>query len=104
MSGHALIVGVTGISGGNLAERVLADGWQVSGLCRDPSGLDARIAPLAANLEDGDAVAGGRVLHRHEGPAPRFYVRFCRNRCATPTVRRAIGAGSVRERKLRRIR
>jgi len=57
MSGHALIVGVTGISGGNLAERVLADGWQVSGLCRDPSGLDARIAPLAADLEDGDAVA-----------------------------------------------
>jgi nucleoside-diphosphate-sugar epimerase len=57
MSGHALVVGVTGISGGNVAHRLLADGWQVSGLSRNPTGLDERIAPVAADLEDAEAVA-----------------------------------------------
>ncbi len=54
---RALVVGVTGISGGNLTERLLTDGWEVAGLCRRPDGLDARITPLAADLEDADAVA-----------------------------------------------
>ncbi len=57
MSGRALVVGVTGISGGNLTERLLTDGWEVAGLCRRPDGLDERITPLAADLEDADAVA-----------------------------------------------
>ena len=56
MSGRALVVGVTGISGGNLTERLLTDGWEVAGLCRRPDGLDERITPLAADLEDADAV------------------------------------------------
>lgn len=58
MSARALVVGVTGISGGNVAERLLADGWHVSGLARNPRDLDERIQPLAADLEDPDAVAG----------------------------------------------
>jgi nucleoside-diphosphate-sugar epimerase len=49
---------VTGISGGNLAQRLLADGWQVAGLCRRPEGLDERITPLSADLEDAEAVSG----------------------------------------------
>ncbi len=56
--GRALVVGVTGISGGNLARRLLADGWEVIGLCRNPDGLDPRITPLTANLEDPEAVSG----------------------------------------------
>jgi nucleoside-diphosphate-sugar epimerase len=57
VSGHALVVGVTGISGGNLARRLLGEGWKVSGVCRNPVDLDERIAPLAVDLEDADAVA-----------------------------------------------
>jgi nucleoside-diphosphate-sugar epimerase len=57
VSEHALVVGVTGISGGNLARRLLAQGWSVTGLCRTPAGLDERIAPLAVDLEDAEAVA-----------------------------------------------
>jgi nucleoside-diphosphate-sugar epimerase len=53
---RALVAGVTGISGGNLAQRLLADGWVVLGMCRRPHDLDARIAPLEADLEDRDAV------------------------------------------------
>jgi nucleoside-diphosphate-sugar epimerase len=56
MSGRALIAGVTGISGGNLANRLLDDGWEMIGLCRHPDGLDERITPLVADLEDADAV------------------------------------------------
>jgi nucleoside-diphosphate-sugar epimerase len=57
VSGRALIVGATGISGGNLARRLLDDGWHVAGLCRRTHDLDARITPLAADLEDAEAVA-----------------------------------------------
>ena len=64
---HALVVGVTGISGGNVAQRLLADGWQVSGLCRRPEGVDARIRPIVADLEDREALAeairGSRPTH-----------------------------------------
>ena len=75
MSGRALVVGVTGISGGNLARRLLADGWHVSGLCRDPSGLDERIAPLAADLEDAEAVA---AAVRGTGPTHVFFTTWSR--------------------------
>jgi len=55
--GRALVVGVTGISGGNLTRRLLADGWEVVGLCRSPNGVDPRVTPVAADLEDSDAVS-----------------------------------------------
>jgi len=63
MSGRALVVGVTGISGGNVAQRLLADDWEVLGLCRNPENVDPRIGVLAADLEDPEAVRaaiGGR--------------------------------------------
>ena len=75
MSRRALVVGVTGISGGNLARRLLADGWQVSGLCRDPVGLDERIEPLVGDLEDAEAV-GAAV--RGTAPTHVFYTTWSR--------------------------
>ena len=57
MSGRALVVGATGISGGNVAARLLADGWDVTGLSRRSDGLDPRVRHVAANLEDAYAVA-----------------------------------------------
>jgi nucleoside-diphosphate-sugar epimerase len=73
--GRALVVGVTGISGGNLARRLLADGWEVAGLSRHPENLDRRITALAADLEDADAVAaavGGTA------PTHVFYTTWSR--------------------------
>jgi nucleoside-diphosphate-sugar epimerase len=75
MSGHALVVGVTGISGGNVAQRLLADGWQVSGLSRNPTGLDERIAPVAADLEDAEAVA---AAVRGTAPTHVFFTTWSR--------------------------
>jgi nucleoside-diphosphate-sugar epimerase len=75
MSDRALIAGVTGISGGNVAQRLLADGWQVSGLCRNPQGLDERITPLTADLEDAEAVA---AAVRGTAPSHVFFTTWSR--------------------------
>ena len=77
MSGRALVVGVTGISGGNLARRLLDDGWHVSGLCRNPAALDERIEPLSADLEDSESVA---VAVRGTGPTHVFFTTWSRRR------------------------
>ena len=78
MSGRALVVGVTGIGGGNVAARLLADGWEVAGICRRPDGLDPRITPLVADLLDPDAVA---AAVRGSAPTHVFYATW--SRCET---------------------
>ncbi len=75
MSGRALVVGVTGIGGGNLTRRLLDDGWQVAGLCRHPDGLDERVTPLVADLEDADAVA---AAVRGAAPTHVFFTTWSR--------------------------
>lgn len=51
--GIALIVGVTGISGYNLANVLVADGWTVYGLARHPLPQDG-VIPVATDLLDAD--------------------------------------------------
>jgi nucleoside-diphosphate-sugar epimerase len=75
LSGRALVVGVTGISGGNLARRLLDDGWEVLGLSRRPRELDERITPLSADLEDADAVA---AAVRGTAPTHVFFTTWSR--------------------------
>jgi nucleoside-diphosphate-sugar epimerase len=72
---RALVVGVTGISGGNVAQRLLADGWDVAGICRRPDGLDARVTPLAADLLDAEAVA---AAVRGSAPTHVFFTTWSR--------------------------
>ena len=55
MSKAALIVGAGGIVGGNLAERLLSQGWTVHGLARRPSFRQADLKPIAADLTDAGA-------------------------------------------------
>src|SRR4051812_38059856 len=78
MTRRALVVGATGISGGNVAQRLLADGWDVAGICRRPEALDARITPVVADLLDADAVAAAL---RGESPTHVFFTTWAR--CAT---------------------
>lgn len=52
---RALVVGVTGIQGGSLAERLTAGGWDVLGLSRNP-GPSEHYTPVAADLMDPDSV------------------------------------------------
>ncbi len=51
----ALIVGSTGIVGGNLAAHLVARGWQVFGLARKPAAAPG-ITPVAADLQDAASV------------------------------------------------
>jgi nucleoside-diphosphate-sugar epimerase len=75
VSGRALVVGATGISGGNVARRLLDDGWQVAGLSRRPDGLDQRITPVTADLEDAEAVA---AAVRGSAPTHVFFTTWSR--------------------------
>jgi nucleoside-diphosphate-sugar epimerase len=52
MSRSALIAGVSGIVGNNLARHLLRQGWQVSGLARRPSTDIDGLQPIAADLLD----------------------------------------------------
>jgi len=49
---RALVVGITGIQGGTLGSQLADHGWNVTGLARHPSGTDARIQRIAADLLD----------------------------------------------------
>ena len=51
MTRKALIAGATGITGGNLATHLAAQGWEVYGLARKPQALPG-IQPVAADLLD----------------------------------------------------
>jgi nucleoside-diphosphate-sugar epimerase len=72
---HALVVGATGISGGNVAARLLADSWRVSGLSRRPDLGDRRIAPIAVDLLDAGAVA---AAIRGTAPTHVFFTTWSR--------------------------
>jgi nucleoside-diphosphate-sugar epimerase len=52
----ALIAGVTGIVGNNLATQLIASGWQVAGLARNPGSDISGVTPVAADLLDATSV------------------------------------------------
>ncbi|MCT2387476.1 SDR family oxidoreductase [Erwinia pyrifoliae] len=56
MQQRALIVGVSGVTGSALAERLLAQGWQVYGLSRGRTVVIAGVTSLTADLTDETSV------------------------------------------------
>ena len=56
MAPIALIAGVTGIVGNNLAQQLLANGWTVHGLARRPSTAINGVNSIAADLLDPTAL------------------------------------------------
>ncbi len=56
MQKKALIVGISGVIGRALAEKLLADGWHVTGLSRGRGAVPAGCASLTADLTDAAAV------------------------------------------------
>ena len=75
MSRRALVVGVTGISGGNVARRLLGEGWEVLGLCRRPQDVDDGITPLSADLLNADEV---EPVVRGTAPTHVFFTTWSR--------------------------
>ncbi|MBY5986142.1 SDR family oxidoreductase [Halomonas sp. DP5Y7-2] len=64
--GNALVVGATGITGGNLAQYLVASGWTVYGMSRSGT-TTSGVIPVAADLLDpqatADALAGLPISH-----------------------------------------
>ena len=52
MSNVALVVGASGITGSNLAEKLIAEGWVTYGLARNPNTDIAGLHPVQADLLD----------------------------------------------------
>ena len=80
---YALVVGSTGITGGNLAARLAANGWQVGGLARQPKEM-AGVTPIAADLQDATA------LHQalaHVDPTHVFICTWLRQDSEAENVR-----------------
>jgi nucleoside-diphosphate-sugar epimerase len=91
MARHALIAGVSGIIGRHLAERLVAEGWIVTGLSRHKHDLPTGVAHIAVDLTDAvsvmQALAG---VH----PTDVFITTWLRQ--ATEAENCRVNAGMVR--------
>lgn len=56
MTNRALIVGASGIAGSNLADRLIASGWDVYGLSRGRGALPSNVTPVIADLTSAESV------------------------------------------------
>ena len=91
-SRRALVVGVTGIVGQNLAGHLLDDGWQVFGLSRSGGAPDPRITPIAADLGDPAGLASALADVR-----PSFVGITAWTRMATEAENIRVNGGAVRD-------
>lgn len=83
MTGTALIAGVGGIVGNNLARHLVARGWTVEGLARRPPDI-AGVTPIAADLLDPAALA--RALKGH-APSHVFITTWLRQPTEAENIR-----------------
>jgi nucleoside-diphosphate-sugar epimerase len=80
----AVIAGVSGISGCNLAEHLLAEGWQVYGIARQPQSEPRGVIPIAVDLGDPKAV---QTALKGVGVSHAFYCTWSRQATETDNCR-----------------
>ncbi len=61
MTSRAVIAGVTGIVGSNLAAHLISRGWEVHGIARKPQGGIPGVRPIAADLLEPEALRSALV-------------------------------------------
>jgi nucleoside-diphosphate-sugar epimerase len=88
---RALVVGVTGIVGQNLAAHLLEDGWEVFGLSRSGAVPDDRMRAVRADLADPDALSAALADVR-----PGFVGITAWTRMATEAENIRVNGGAVR--------
>lgn len=91
MNRSALIAGVSGIVGNNLARHLLRQGWQVSGLARRPPADIEGLQPVAADLLD---AAGLRNAMEPLRPSHVFITTWLRQPTEAENIR--VNAAMVR--------
>jgi nucleoside-diphosphate-sugar epimerase len=80
----ALIAGVTGIVGNNLAAHLISLGWQVLGLARNPATEISGVQPIAVDLLD---PAGLNQALAHEKPTHIFLTSWLRQPTEAENIR-----------------
>ena len=90
MARVALIAGVSGIVGNNLARRLVAEGWEVLGLARRPGEI-AGVTPVAADLLDPASLKAALAGLR---PSHVYFTSWLRQPSEAENIR--VNAGMVR--------
>jgi len=90
MAETALIAGVSGIVGSSLAELLVAQGWKVYGLARNPAQTPG-VTPVACDLQD--AASLGKAVARLK-PTHVFLTTWLRQETEAENIR--VNAGMVR--------
>ncbi len=80
----ALVAGVSGITGSNLAERLLAEGWTVYGLARNPATELKGVIPVPADLLSADSLS---TALPNINPTYVFFTSWMRNETETENIR-----------------
>ena len=91
MQKQALIVGISGVIGRALAEKLQSEGWQVTGLSRGRGAVPAGCRSLTADLTDADAV---RDALSQEKPDALFFSVWSRQEKEKENIR--VNGGMVR--------
>ena len=84
MEKKALVVGVSGITGSNLAERLLAEEWTVYGLARNPQIELEGLIPISADLLNTDSLASALS---DVSPTHVFITSWMRNETEAENIR-----------------
>jgi len=71
--GHILLTGATGYVGGRLLPLLVADGWRVRCLARQPEHLSARV-PAGVEVVQGDLLDAGSLAAAMQGVEAAFYL------------------------------
>ncbi|WP_250254169.1 SDR family oxidoreductase [Chryseobacterium sp. Marseille-Q3244] len=80
----ALVVGATGITGNNLAEELIAQGWKTYGLSRNPNNCITGLLPVKADLLDEHS-----LIEALEGISPThvYFTTWMRNDTEEENIR-----------------
>ena len=90
MTNLALIAGVSGIVGNNLARRLVSEGWDVAGLARRPGNIEG-VRPIAGDLLDPASLKAALAGLR---PSHVFITTWMRQPTEAENIR--VNAGMVR--------
>jgi len=80
----ALVVGASGITGSNLAQKLISKGWTTYGLARNPQQDIENLTPVAANLLDPESFE--KALH-NIAPTHIFITSWMRNDTEAENIR-----------------
>ena len=84
MENIALVVGATGITGSNLAEKLIEKGWKTYGLARNPNTNIAGLVPISADLLD---IKDLNTKLQDIAPTHVFFTTWMRNDTEAENIR-----------------